>query len=253
MLTQFRHCYPQGSLVSELIDIDSGLYLVKVSIEVEGIILATGLAGENTIELAEDSARNRAIAALVLETRGQGDKGDKGDKGNKGDKETRGQGRLGDKNVAPVVKTQPQPTPEPTPVIQPPQPIVEPTPTPQPVAAVASEPIPANNNVASEVMVQPETQAPQETQEYQRNIFDQPIVEDTPPPEPLSEEVASSSPSEQLDFNEIRHKIDLEMKRLSWTKEQGRDYLLSTYGKRSRLHLLDDELLEFLHYLENLA
>lgn len=241
MLTQFRHCYPQGSLVSELIDIDRGLYLVKVSIEVEGIILATGLAGENTIELAEDSARNRAIAALVLE---------KGETG-----ETRGQGRLGDKNVAPVVKTQPKPTPEPTPVIQPPQPIVEPTPTPtpQPVAAVASEPIPANNNVVPEMMVQPETQATQETQEYQRNIFDQPIVEDTPPPEPLPEEAASSSPPEQLDFNEIRHKIDLEMKRLSWTKEQGRDYLLSTYGKRSRLHLLDDELLEFLHYLENLA
>ena len=42
------------------------------------------------------------------------------------------------------------------------------------------------------------------------------------------------------------------MKRLSWTKEQGRDYLLSTYGKRSRLHLSDPELLEFLEYLENL-
>ena len=74
MLTKFRHHYPQGSLISELIYIDRGLYLVKVSIEVEGVVLATGLAGENTIELAEDAARVRAIAALVLEKRETGEK-----------------------------------------------------------------------------------------------------------------------------------------------------------------------------------
>ncbi len=85
MLTQFRHHYPQGSLISELIDIDRGLYLVKVSVAVEGVVLATGLAGENTIELAEDAARERAIAALVL------------DKGRVGDTETRKQGGQGDK------------------------------------------------------------------------------------------------------------------------------------------------------------
>ena len=219
MLTQFRHHYPQGSLISELIDIDRGLYLVKVSLEVDGVTLATGLAGANTIELAEDRARERAIAAFGLETKRVKDKG------------PRETGIQGDKDVSRVVTTQPQPT------IQPPSPI------PQPVAAgVVSENNRASvtNNLATEVVTPPEKST------VEKNIFDQPIVEDTPPP------VTESAPPEQLDFNEIRHKIDLEMKRLKWTKEQGRDYLLSTYGKRSRLHLQDDELLEFLHYLENL-
>ena len=83
------------------------------------------------------------------------------------------------------------------------------------------------------------------------NIFDQPLT--APPEEAIPQEVESAVENTvELDFNVIRHKIDLEMKRLGWTKEQGRDYLLSTYGKRARIHLTDEELLEFWHYLENL-
>ena len=41
------------------------------------------------------------------------------------------------------------------------------------------------------------------------------------------------------------------MERLAWTKEQGKDYLLKTYGKKSRHLLSDQELLEFLNYLQN--
>jgi hypothetical protein len=45
--------------------------------------------------------------------------------------------------------------------------------------------------------------------------------------------------------------IDVEMKRLSWTKEQGRDYLRTTYGKTSRVQLTDEEILSFLDYLKS--
>jgi hypothetical protein len=45
-------------------------------------------------------------------------------------------------------------------------------------------------------------------------------------------------------------KIGLEMKRLGWTTEQGRNYLKRTYGKRSRQELDDSELMDFLRYLE---
>ena len=55
----------------------------------------------------------------------------------------------------------------------------------------------------------------------------------------------------EFDFNEIIDKTDIEIKRLGWTKEQGRDFLLQTYGKRSRLHLTNEELMDFLHYLES--
>ena len=248
MLTQFRHHYPQGSLISELIDIDRGLYLVRVSIEANGVTLATGLAGADTVELAEDRARERAIAALGLEksplhhnqsdkeTRRQGDKETR----RQGDKETR---RLGDdeKRNKTSHTVQSSQITQPTPEIKAPQPI------PSPVESENHQPDFTNTSstevLTKEVLTESNGEKPAlETQEYPRNIFDQPIVESSASPESPSDSEAESSPPVQIDFNEIRHKIDLEMKRLNWTQEQGRDYLLSTYGKRSRLHLLDDEL-----------
>ena len=48
------------------------------------------------------------------------------------------------------------------------------------------------------------------------------------------------------------NQTDQELKRLGWTSKQGQKYLLETYGKHSRKLLEDDELLEFLQYLQNL-
>lgn len=45
-------------------------------------------------------------------------------------------------------------------------------------------------------------------------------------------------------------KTSVEMQRLGWDIHQGREHLLVTYGKRSRGELNDDELLDFLHFLE---
>lgn len=57
--------------------------------------------------------------------------------------------------------------------------------------------------------------------------------------------------SEPVDQSDDIAKIGVEMQRLGWTTEQGRDYLIQTYGKRSR-HLLDsEELRDFLKYLES--
>lgn len=55
------------------------------------------------------------------------------------------------------------------------------------------------------------------------------------------------------DRSEEIAKIGLEMKRLGWTTEQGRNYLKRTYGKRSRQELDDSELIDFLRYLETQA
>ena len=62
----------------------------------------------------------------------------------------------------------------------------------------------------------------------------------------------SKADNESLDFWEIIARSNIELKRVKWTTEQGRDYLIKTYGKRSRQVLSDKELLDFLHYLENL-
>ena len=61
---------------------------------------------------------------------------------------------------------------------------------------------------------------------------------------------ATETPESGDRSNEIA-RIGVEMKRLSWTTEQGRGYLKRTYGKRSRQELDDIELLDFLRFLED--
>ncbi|MHC5751505.1 MAG: hypothetical protein ACYTXF_12955 [Nostoc sp.] len=51
-------------------------------------------------------------------------------------------------------------------------------------------------------------------------------------------------------LEDLMTKIDAEMQRLSWTVEQGREHLVKYYGKRSRLLLTEDELDNFLLYLQ---
>ena len=60
----------------------------------------------------------------------------------------------------------------------------------------------------------------------------------------------SEAPTIQKLDSPVCQRISAEMARVSWTKEQGRDYLIEKYNKRSRQLLSDAELLDFLHYLE---
>lgn len=75
--------------------------------------------------------------------------------------------------------------------------------------------------------------------------------------EPHLEPLADTKPLTTTDLEEADRsgeiaRIGVEMKRLGWTTEQGRNYLKRTYGKRSRQELDDSELLDFLRYLETL-
>jgi hypothetical protein len=56
---------------------------------------------------------------------------------------------------------------------------------------------------------------------------------------------------EPVDLSGVIAKTDIEMHRLGWTAEQGREYLIKNYGKRSRFLLTEKELLDFLRYLES--
>ncbi|WP_416235735.1 hypothetical protein [Nostoc sp. UHCC 0252] len=64
-----------------------------------------------------------------------------------------------------------------------------------------------------------------------------------------SDKVITRMPSENL--SQILDKTDVEMQRLGWTTEQGREHLIETYGKRSRFLLTEVELLDFLQYLQS--
>ena len=238
-LAKFRHRYPQGSLVSELIEIDRGIYIVKALVEIDNIILATALAGAATVEAAEDAARERAIAALFLDRQQSVSA-----------PPLTSQANLG------LVSSSPAPTPtkvsepenvnfsKPQSEAKPDRPLTPVTVPLKPVAAVQPE-------------AQPET--PPSNSESTNSLFGDTFKAETPALEPIAEanndsltETNLASELEAMDFNEIKQKTDIEIKRLSWTKEQGKEFLMSRYGKRSRLHLTDEQLLEFLRYLETL-
>ncbi|NES86035.1 MAG: hypothetical protein F6K10_34235 [Moorea sp. SIO2B7] len=271
MLTQFRIRYPQGSLISELITIDHGKYVVQVSVEVEGVTLATGLAGADTVEQAEDHARTRALNLLDLAPT----------------------------KVPEVQVSTPVASDLPTPIASvkmathtySESDLVETNHqtnfslTTEEVIPTQSEPsyLETASNQLSDLPVATaefsETDAIPETTETetQGSLFDNekivPQIKETFPEteisletesteplskisdsiseEPVKEKTVTSSTSAPQDFSEIIAKSTVEIKRLGWTNEQGRDYLLQTYGKRSRQLLTDEELLEFLEYLEN--
>ena len=57
-------------------------------------------------------------------------------------------------------------------------------------------------------------------------------------------------PTPSIDLSDIIAQTDVELQRLGWNVNQGREFLEKTYGKRSRHDLTDEELLEFLLFLE---
>ena len=58
--------------------------------------------------------------------------------------------------------------------------------------------------------------------------------------------------TEPIDLSDVIAKTDVEMERLGWTPQQGREYLIQTYGKRGRTLLTEEELLDFLQHLESI-
>jgi hypothetical protein len=61
---RFRQQYPQGSIVSDLVQIHGDQYVVKVSISVAGNILVACLAADANLTLAEQRATEQALAIL---------------------------------------------------------------------------------------------------------------------------------------------------------------------------------------------
>lgn len=197
LITSLRQTYPKASLVSELLNIHDGLYLVRVSVTVETLCLAQGLAAQATLEQAEDLATSRALEKLVL----------------------------------PGLNTPRPPSPPPSAAA----PLIE---------ELIGEPGDSMANSADPMVfttLEPIALAsPPEAD---------PLRRDRPAPEEdlHSLEAMGVAP---IDLSDIIAQTDVELQRLGWGTHQGREFLERTYGKRSRHDLSDEELLEFLLYLE---
>lgn len=272
MLAQFQSLYPNGSLTSELVQIFQGKYIVRASVQIEGVTRATGMAAAETVEAAEDQARTRALTVLGITDAPQA---------------------LVSSSVAvasaasPVQQVQINPTPS------------EPTYPPIKNEDFGSKnwSTTSNHDESKDALnsLPAKTEAPKTsknntpdfsptvpTTTYQEPEFEPPI-EDLPlllpkqpelPPTPeVNNNVTPFTPrsyapqenvtsisggtgkkkkkAEPVDLSDVIAKTDVELQRLSWTPEQGREYLIKTYGKRGRTLLTEDELHSFLKYLES--
>lgn len=66
MLAQFRALYPTGQLICELLTIHHGKFVVRCLVQVDGKTLATGMSAAESVEDAEDRARLRSLALLAF-------------------------------------------------------------------------------------------------------------------------------------------------------------------------------------------
>lgn len=223
MFEQFRAHFPQGSLISELIQIDHGKYIVRAIIQNEGLTLATGLAAADTVEQAEDKARTRALAVLDI--------------------------TFAPAEASPTLSQKPQPASlsdftqakAHVPASHPPAPSVKSPEKP----TLASQPSPVLTNGTARVEATetasnvPSTEAEAESSEEEKSK----AVE-------LGSQDENRGEAAITDNSDIIARTNVELRRLKWTSEQGRKFLEETYGKRSRSLLSESELLEFLEYLE---
>jgi hypothetical protein len=273
MFNQFRVRYPKGSLISELVTIDRANYVVRSLVVVEGVTLATGLAAAETVEMAEDQARSRALAVLGIHS------------------------TTATVAAESAIASPPVPL---APVHQAPIHIPQPTFSPEQLPqasqnSIFTESLSSSNDdvlIPFPEVKHPELDPPAPPVSWDASDIpfadELPLSEDetdfespTPvaPKPPVSEPKSSrtdkgvseakstskSSKSEKSqasatpassnsppdDFSDLIAKTTVEIKRLKWTDEQGRDYLIRTYGKRGRSLLNDQQLREFLDYLRS--
>lgn len=266
MLHKFRRRFPNGSIISELLAIDHGKYIVRVLVEVDKVTLASGLAAADKVETAEDMARNRALELLIWEAQELVQEKDQKTalpEPTKAITEPRSESTVvplripepssSDTKVIPISPLSrtseplrlelPLSTPELTPELTP---EIAEEDSPELILEIADEVTPDLFSLKTESLGIENGLKKEET-----TAKATPTSLEETNPAPRKPSSVSADSAESLDFSDIIARTDIELKRLNWTQEQGRDYLLATYGKKSRLHLSDGELLEFLHYLES--
>ena len=297
MLAQFQARYPQSSLISDLLTIYQGKFVVRVSAQVEGVTRATGMAAAETLELAEDRARERAIAVLAVDVIAppnaqQQENNDQLIPSHAPDIQLSSDAmpqaiQINVAEALPIALTNygtaTTDLNDSMPVS--PASLAESTPDsvipsftpksdtdeqdypnfPEPLAGMGNVtniqrfpivPTPGNqeldvlDNIETISDIQPESSG---NLPFLNNVTPlKPRGYSSPDPIPLDEIAQTNivAPSEPIDLSDAIAKIDVELKNLRWTKTQERKYLERTYGKESRELLTDEQLFEFLHYLE---
>ena len=228
LLEQFRAQYPEGCLSADLVSIHDGQYIVRAVASSQGAPLATGLAASADVQVAEDRARERAIALLGFRS-AQTDSQIASKNAPQSVAQTASQNApQSDSSPAEVVSSSATDKSEPEQAdvtLAPPE--AEPDPADDsgpPLDAISEEPV-------------------EEPVEERADSRQQPSAAT------IALENFNTSPN-PVNLSDVIAQTDVELMRLGWTNAQGREYLEKTYGKRSRQQLTDEELMSFLLYLE---
>jgi hypothetical protein len=277
MFDRFWQQYPQGSILSDLVQIHNGTYVVRVTLSSAGQPLVATLAAAEQLETAQSIARSQAMQML-----GCGETVE----------------LLSVNGFNPLVM-------EETPALIVPSAIpdeilAEPSENPElatnqssveltksqasandePAFYPETEQLPLTNGSAATPQI--EIEMPVETSEsiapstlplvkrlQEETAIEEPIGEvpvSSPPaksrskkapvaenPPPSLPNDASETPTDAapLSVTDIIPLINMELKRLNWSREQGRDYMVALYNKRASSLLSDEELFGLLQHLRN--
>lgn len=216
MLNNFRDHHPMGSIITELLRIEEGIHFVRAQVVVNSTILGTGIAGSHTVEDAEDAALKRAlIHAGFSRTSHTGS-------------------ALGAWNSPGYATGYDD--------------------LPSEVAFDSSSGHGSSGHGSSGYGSSDYGSSGLAGNGHRPNqppSWD-PIATPAPPPSsaPLSSARGSGELMDEEDLSDVIAQTDVEMKRVGWTPNQGRDYLVKTFGKRSRQLLEPHELMQFLRHLQ---
>ncbi|MHC5596324.1 MAG: hypothetical protein ACYTXC_10275 [Nostoc sp.] len=286
MLAQFQSLYPKGSLISELVQIFQGKYIVRASVQIEGVTRATGMAAAETVEAAEDQARTRALIVLGITNAPE-------------DSVAFTSNPISPAQLHPSLNTKDGLNESVAYSSAKDEDFVS---SQWPVVSDKEISIPPSRvrNIKPEVVTSNEqygysNTAPLLSDTYSQDLgqnfpvstnqeleFDPPVesleitfdnqIENqtfpaisannvtpfTPRSYSPQEDVATPTvtgkrkkKAEPVDLSDVIAKTDVELQRLNWTPEQGREHLIQTYGKRGRTLLTEEELHGFLKYLQS--
>jgi hypothetical protein len=221
MLAQlFFARYPTGNLLSELVEIYQGKFIIQVAVQIDGTTRVTAMAAAETIELAEDQARERALFVLMQPANA-----------------TPVEPSLLQTTIDTASEHQPEAKLDLSNFLQP-QSKTDHVSLDLPTAATSESDL----DVLSEISNIDSDQA-------------HPLWNNVTPlrRSQVQDETAVTTVSSPIDLSDALLKIDVFLKRLGWSAEHESEYLERTYKKRSRQFLTASEVVEFQNYLELLA
>jgi hypothetical protein len=301
---RFRQQYPQGSIISDLVQIHGDQYVVKVSVSLENTVLVSTLAADANLMLAENRAMERALTILGIRDSqqpahepvnltvtplpdlpmGLTNSIEQPEVASKPVKNNTVNSNLPEPVVTLVETTE-------SPII------IEEISLPLIPAIPAAELIRTQVGVGSGISEQPMKFNPEPSfsepdpeinipttngkvptdsapPEISANLPELPIetvpetevlvakssrTKKTTTPDPLPTAIAEEAPLDEstvpiaeppLSVTDMIPMINMELKRLGWSKDRGREYMVSLYNKRASALLSDDELFGLLQHLK---